>query len=267
MSEEIIYSNLKFQDSNKIENTQNLQNLGKKASVPSPLWRQSTLILTLLCLLLLIGLGTLGSVFYKTLKLERKKLNKLQNVKEELQRNVSLQLMDNVRSSEEIRNLSITLQIVATELCRELDRKKPGHKCKPCPKGWIWKEDSCHIQFPNYKTWQNAEILCSAHNASLLQVKNKKKLELIKSLELYNYWLGLSPSNNRNSKTLDDMIISSAWLKRNISDLNKKFCGFIYGSYVDYTYCSDKKYTVCEKMANSVNIESVLMSKVPDGRM
>uniref|UniRef100_A0A8D2AR57 C-type lectin domain family 12 member A n=1 Tax=Sciurus vulgaris TaxID=55149 RepID=A0A8D2AR57_SCIVU len=222
MSEEIIYSNLKFQDSNKIENTQNLQNLGKKV--------------------------------YKTLKLERKKLNKLQNVKEELQRNVSLQLMDNVRSSEEIRNLSITLQIVATELCRELDRKKPEHKCKPCPKGWIWNEDICHIWFSDSKTWQNAEILCSAHNASLLQVKNKKKLELIKSLKLYNYWLGLSPSNNMNFKTLDDMITSSAWLKRNISDLNEKFCGFIHGSYVYYTYCSAKKYTFCEKMANSVNI-------------
>ncbi|XP_015362793.1 C-type lectin domain family 12 member A [Marmota marmota marmota] len=269
MSEEITYANLKFQDSNKTENTQDLQKFGEKApSVPSPLWRQSALILTLLCLLLLIGLGALGGIFYKTLKLEMEKLNKLQNIKEELQRNVSLQLMDNNRSSENIRNLSITLQIVATKLCRELYRKEPEHKCKPCPKGWIWYGDSCYIRLKHFETWQNSEIFCSAQNASLLQVRNKKKSEFIKSLQLYDFWLGLSPGNyHMNGVRLDDMIASSAWFKNNISDLNNKYCGFIYNSYVYYAFCSFMKNFMCEKMANSVKTESILMSEDPDGRM
>uniref|UniRef100_A0A8C9QE54 C-type lectin domain family 12 member A n=1 Tax=Spermophilus dauricus TaxID=99837 RepID=A0A8C9QE54_SPEDA len=266
MSEEITYANLKFQDSNKTETTQDLQKLGEKApSVPSPLWRQSALILTLLCLLLLIGLGALGGVFYKTLKLEMEKLNKLQNIKEELQRNVSLQLMDNNRSSENIRNLSITLQIVATKLCRELYRKEPEHKCKPCPKEWIWYGDSCYIIFNHFETWQNSEIFCSAQNASLLQVRNKKILQSIKFFQLYDFWLGLSPGNYH--MCLDDIIASSAWFKSNISDLNNKNCGYIYGLYVYYVSCSSKKQVMCEKMANSVKIESILMSEDLDGRM
>uniref|UniRef100_I3MD58 C-type lectin domain family 12 member A n=1 Tax=Ictidomys tridecemlineatus TaxID=43179 RepID=I3MD58_ICTTR len=265
MSEEITYANLKFQDSNKTETTQDLQKLGEKApSVPSPLWRQSALILTLLCLLLLIGLGALGgfTIFYHlsllspffSTGLEMEKLNKLQNIKEELQRNVSLQLMDNNRSSENIRSLSITLQIVATKLCRELYRKEPEHKCKPCPKGWIWYGDSCYIILNHFETWQNSEIFCSARNASLLQVRNKKKsVRLPKSLSSAQTLCPLSPK---------------FWLfKSNISDLNNKNCGYIYGLYVYYVSCSSKKKVMCEKMANSVKIESILMSEDLDGRM
>ncbi|KAM5174981.1 C-type lectin domain family 12 member A [Callospermophilus lateralis] len=269
MSEEITYANLKFQDSNKTENTQDLQKFGEKVpSVPSPLWRQSALILTLLCLLLLIGLGAVGGVFYKTLKFEMEKLNKLQNIKEELQRNVSLQLMDNNRSSENIKSLSITLQIVATKLCRELYKKEPEHKCKPCPERWIWYGDSCYILFNHFETWQNSEIFCSAQNASLLQVRNKKTTEFIKSFQLYDFWLGVSPGNyHMNGERLDDVIASSAWFKSNINDLNNKNCGYIHRLHVYYAPCSYKKKIMCEKMANSVKIESILMSEDPDERM
>lgn len=55
------------------------------------------------------------------------KLNKLQNFKEELQRNVSLQLIHNMNSSKMIRDLSITLQEIATKLCHELYKREPGN--------------------------------------------------------------------------------------------------------------------------------------------
>ena len=56
-----------------------------------------------------------------------RKLNKLQNFKEELQRNISLQLMSNMNSSKMIRNLSVTLQVTATKLCHELYKREPGN--------------------------------------------------------------------------------------------------------------------------------------------
>lgn len=56
-----------------------------------------------------------------------KKLKELQNSREKLERNVSLQLMHNMNSSEKIRNLSITLQDIATKLCYELYRKERGN--------------------------------------------------------------------------------------------------------------------------------------------
>ena len=63
----------------------------------------------------------------KTLKTGMEKLNKLQNFKEELQRNLSLQLMQNTNSSQKIRNLSIKLEEIATKLCRELYTKNKGN--------------------------------------------------------------------------------------------------------------------------------------------
>lgn len=55
------------------------------------------------------------------------RLNELQNFTEELQRNVSLQLVHNMDSSKKIRDLSVTLQKIAIKLCHELYSKEPGN--------------------------------------------------------------------------------------------------------------------------------------------
>ncbi|KAL2776859.1 C-type lectin domain family 12 member A isoform 1, partial [Daubentonia madagascariensis] len=211
MSEEVTYADLKFQDSSTTQNTQELDKFGNKAPpTPSHVWRPTVLSLTLLCLLLLIGLGVLGSQFYITLKIEMEKLDKLQNISEELQRNVSLQLMNNISSSNKIRNLSITLQKIATKLCYELYRKKPEHKCKPCPERWMWLEDSCYLLYNKAQTWQKSKMTCAAQNASLLKINSKSELDFIKSQRLYNYWLGLSPNKDSIYSELDDIFNSSA---------------------------------------------------------
>ena len=75
----------------------------------------------------IISLFFLKSEVHITLKTGMEKLNNLQNVKEELQRNMSLQLMQNTNSSQKIRNLSIKLEEIATKLCRELYIKHRGN--------------------------------------------------------------------------------------------------------------------------------------------
>ncbi|KAM5334889.1 C-type lectin domain family 12 member A-like isoform 2-T2 [Glossophaga mutica] len=238
MSEEVTYADLKFQDSSKTEHMQKFDQVGIKVHLTS--------------------------------KREMGKLKQLQNFKEELQKNVSLQLMYNTDICKKIRNISTTLQELATKLCYELYRKEPEHKCKPCPKEWMWHEDSCYKLFKNYDTWQKSGMTCSAHNASLLKIKNKSILEFIKSQDLHNYWLGLSPKKvHTRYKTLDETFISSDWFTRNTSDLNDRmYCGFITNiKYVYYTSCTSQKYTVCEKLANPVKVESTLMTEEPDGRM
>ncbi|XP_014706421.1 C-type lectin domain family 12 member A isoform X1 [Equus asinus] len=275
MSEEVTYADLKFHDSSKTENIQEFDQLGIKVlpstapPAPSRAWRQRVVALTLLCLLLLTGLGVLGSMFYITLKTEVGKLNELQNFKEDLQRNISIQLMHNMNNSEKIRNLSITLQEIATKLCHELYRNNQEHKCKPCPKQWIWHEDSCYVLLEGYKAWQKSEKICSSHNASLLKIKNKSVLEFIKSRSLRNHWLGLSPRKDYTPyKLLDETIISSDWFRSNTNDLsNGKYCGYIHDLYVYYDECTSLKNAVCEKLANPVKIESTLMKEVPDGGM
>lgn len=269
MSEDITYASLKLPESRKTENIQELDRSGTKAlPASSRIWRQTTLILTLICLLLLIGLGILGSVLYTTWKIETGKLNKLQNVKEELQRNISIQLITNMNKSENIRNLSITLQNLATKLCRELNREEPGHKCKPCPNGWMWYKNNCYLLSEMYQTWKESEISCSAQNASLLKIKESTTLEFVKSKNLYSYWLGLPPEKDRrNSEEVDKIIVSSARIMRNVNDINKMYCGYIYRSMVVYNHCTTKYYSACEKKANPVNVESVVMSEDPVRRI
>ncbi|KAM6162672.1 C-type lectin domain family 12 member A [Erethizon dorsatum] len=284
MSEEVTYAHLKLPESRKTENIQKLDRFGTKgfcsgspflvsldiflsllillSTAPpasSHVWRQTALTLTLICLLLLIGLGILGSIFYTTLKTETEKLNKLQNAKEELQRNISLQLITNINKSENIRNLSISLQNLATKLCRELNRKVTGHKCKPCPKNWMWYKNNCYFLSEMSQTWQDSEISCSSLNASLLQIKERSTLEFVKSRRLYYYWLGLSPKQeDQYSEEVDENIISSARLERNMNDINKMYCGYIYGTRVSYTRCTQKYNIACEKKANPVKAESMV---------
>ncbi|XP_062051190.1 C-type lectin domain family 12 member A [Lepus europaeus] len=270
MSEEVTYADLKFQDSTKTENTKRLDKFGKKVPpVPSRVWRQTTWTLSLLCLLLLVGLVVLGIMFYLTLKIEMGKLNKLQNIEEELQRNVSVQLLNNRNSSEKIRSLSIALQNVATQLCRELCRKDPEHKCKPCPESWIWHKDRCYLLSDYYLTWQESDMFCSAQNASLLTMRSESELEFIKSKNLFDYWLGLFPrKDNKLPEKIENLVFPSARFIRNTGDLKNMYCGYIYQTYVYYTSCRARKKFLCQKMANpSLNIESILTSDFPDGGM
>ncbi|XP_047597279.1 C-type lectin domain family 12 member A isoform X1 [Lutra lutra] len=290
MSEEITYADLKFQESGKKENIHEFDGVGIKDTerssdlskvsrdkqiqhsspappAPSHGWRQRALALTLLCLLLLVGLGVLGSIFYTTLKIETGKLNKMQNFKEELQKNVSLQLIHNKNSSKMIRDLSITLQEIATKLCHELYKREPEHKCKPCPKAWMWHEDSCYRLSDHYETWQKSVVFCSAQNASLLTIKNKSVLEFIKSKKLRRYWLGLPNGEYQDYQNLDETIISSNWLTQRRNDINDRmFCGYIDTQYVYYGDCTFKLKFICEKLANPVEVKSTLLSEIPDGK-
>ncbi|XP_006141633.1 C-type lectin domain family 12 member A [Tupaia chinensis] len=267
MSEEVTYADLKFQNSSERENIQVFYKLEEKAPpAPSYVWRQRALCLTLLCLLLLTALGVLASMFYVTLKIEMEKTNELQNVKEELQSNISLHLMNITDSSQKIRNLSITLQNIATRLCYELYKKEPEHKCKPCPKNWRWHKDMCYSLSSELQTWQESEVICSGQNASLLTIKDKSVLDFIKSLSSYHYWLGLSPKKDYTYvKNLGEIINSSDWFIGNTDHSNKKFCGYIYGMNVYYAYCMGRKGYICEKMADSVKTESTLTNEVEDG--
>ncbi|XP_007935419.1 C-type lectin domain family 12 member A-like [Orycteropus afer afer] len=269
MSGEVTYADLNFQYSSKRENIQESDNLEKKApSAPSQIWRQMALALTLLCLLLLIGLGILGNIYYRTSKTEMEKLNKLQNIKEDLQRNISLQHMSIMNISKDRMTLAITLQNMATELCRELIKSEKEHKCKPCPEKWMWHENTCYGLSDDTETWQNSGRMCSAQNASLLKIKSKSVLNFVKSqLPYLEYWVGLSPQKKAYYKNLDDSIFSTDWYTGNTEHLNDgMYCGYILQTYVYYRYCTEKRRFVCEKLANSVKIESTLMVKVPQGR-
>ncbi|XP_037371212.1 C-type lectin domain family 12 member A-like isoform X2 [Talpa occidentalis] len=262
MYEEVMHAYLKFQDSSKTENGKS----GIKVpAAPPRTWQCRVVALALLCLLLLVGLGILG--IYGTFNNQMGKVNKLQSFKEELQQNLSLQLIENMNSSGKIRNLSITLQKMATKLCHQLYEKDSGHKCKPCPKDWLWHEDSCYLLSQERKDWQSSEQECHNLNASLLKIKNKSVLDFIKSWHYTSFWLGLSPRKNyENSKTIEEIIFSSDWLINGTYDFSgKMYCGYGYSTnYLYFRPCTQQGNFVCEKLADQVEIEYTLVSEETD---
>ncbi|XP_042525229.1 C-type lectin domain family 12 member A-like [Dipodomys spectabilis] len=249
--EEIIYADLNFQNSGKTEKIQELDPVETKAPpVSSHVCVGAALGLTLLSLLLLfIGLGILGGLIYKK-----------QNVQEERQTNVFLQQVDNFNCSEKIQNVSIALQTLATRLCRELQEKEPGHKCKPCPPNWLWHANRCYLPYHIYTTWQNSKRSCADRNASLLKINNKDTLEFVKSRQLFHYWLGASPRHYQtNSMTVDQSAASSIWLKNKPSAFNGMYCAYMTSDMrIAYDNCLASRYAMCEKMAGPVRVESVL---------
>ncbi|XP_069867913.1 C-type lectin domain family 12 member A-like [Dipodomys merriami] len=259
MSEEVTSASLTFHDSRKREKIPEFDNMETKANraAPSHVWVRAALRWTLLLLLLL----------FIVLRIYWIMIQKQQNVQEELQRNMSLHQMGNVNSSEKIQNLnekiqhqSITLQTLATRLCRKLQEKEPGHKCKPCPQDWKWHTNRCYLLHHNYTTWQKSEQFCADHNASLVKINNKVALEFVKSQQLYSYWLGASPrQDSKYSMTVDESVASSIWLKNKPSALNGMYCAY-RAPYmrIYYDNCLVHRYAICEKMAGPVWVESVL---------
>ncbi|XP_069867723.1 C-type lectin domain family 12 member A-like [Dipodomys merriami] len=175
--------------------------------------------------------------------------------------------MGNVNSSEKIQNLnekiqnlSITVQTLATRLCQELQKKEPGHKCKPCPPEWLWHANRCYLLYYIYDTWQKSEQFCADLNASLLKINNNDTLEFVKSIQLFGYWLGASPRYYQtNSMTVDQSVASSIWLKNKPSALNGMYCAYMTENRrIAYDDCSLKSSSLCEKMAGAVRVESML---------
>uniref|UniRef100_A0A2K6FMH3 C-type lectin domain-containing protein n=1 Tax=Propithecus coquereli TaxID=379532 RepID=A0A2K6FMH3_PROCO len=199
MSEEVTYADLKFQDSSKTENIQELDKFGNKGKI------------------LMSDIGIIRFEF----------------------------LIDLSIFNQRYPNKMIIKGFVKTLF---------KHKCKPCPKRWMWHEDSCYLLCNDTQPWQESKMACAAQNASLLKINNKSTLDFIKSQRLYDYWLGLSPRKDYvySYYELDKIFNSSDWEIRNTTDLNERYCGYLRGIYVDYDDCVKGKKMICEKMANPV---------------
>lgn len=113
-----------------------------------------------------------------TSKREMEKFKTLHNFKEELQRNISLLLMDNMNSSKKISNLSITLQEIATKLCYELYRKEPGNLIffsKLFARQWTKPTSHLRISLSEINTWgKELNVVDKRLNISM-QLEDKQK--------------------------------------------------------------------------------------------
>uniref|UniRef100_A0A6I8NUI4 C-type lectin domain-containing protein n=1 Tax=Ornithorhynchus anatinus TaxID=9258 RepID=A0A6I8NUI4_ORNAN len=257
MASEVTYADLKFQDSFKAQRIQEFDNIQEiEHPALSPVWRCSALGLLILCLLLLIGLASLGILFFQAKKTNTEQLNGLE-------KNLSLQLetIANISKEKEMiqSNLTDALQEMATKLCRELSSSKPKsqiyHACKPCPKDWDWHENSCYSLERKQQTWEDSSKACNNRNSSLVKIDSKEEWSFISSFQNYQYiWVGLSRSpSSWQWKWEDGSALSPDLISFSSKDTTVgKMCATTCDNVFHSSLCTNNRYYICEKPAGLV---------------
>ncbi|ELK17074.1 C-type lectin domain family 1 member B [Pteropus alecto] len=232
MSDEVTYADLKFQDcSSKIKSIQEFDQVEIKAPpAPPHVWHRRTLALTLLCLLQLIGLGVLGSIYnHEVPELE----------------------LDGVAENGTGRAESIA-EVAENKAVRD-------HKCSPCDTNWRYYGDSCYGFFRHNLTWEESKQYCTNINATLLKIASQNILEYIKSRTGLIRWVGLSRQNSNEIWTWEDgsvppqdMFALSGNGRENMN------CAYFHNGKIYPTFCKNKHYLMCERKAGMAKVDELL---------
>ncbi|KAF6118027.1 C-type lectin domain family 12 member B [Phyllostomus discolor] len=272
MSEEVTYATLTFQDSLGAGNRNNLRKRGYPAS--SPTWRWAALSLLTLCLLLLLGLVTLGIMFLQTsneINSDSEKLSQLQETIHQRQDNLSQQLgnyrnfsMEEEFLKSQISSLLEKQEQMAIKLCQELVIRTSDHKCNPCPKMWQWHRNSCYYFATNEeKTWANSRKHCMDKNSTLVKIDSSEEKDFLKMQPLPKFpffWLGLSWDPSGRSWLWEDGSDPSPSLfsTKEYAQINgSKGCAYFQNGNIYTSRCSAEISWICEKTAALVKIEDL----------
>ncbi|XP_016077254.1 PREDICTED: C-type lectin domain family 12 member B [Miniopterus natalensis] len=274
MSEEVTYATLSFQDSVGVRNNRDKNNLRKKGyPAPSHTWRWAALTLLTLCLLLLIGLATLGIMFLQTSNetgSDSEKLSELQKTIHQEQDNLPQQPSNyrNFPTEEELLKSQVSDLLkkqrqMATKLCQELVIHTSDHKCNPCPKMWQWHQNSCYYFATNEKTWTNSRKNCMDKNSTLVKIDSLGKKDFLKSQPLPKssfFWLGLSWDPTSRSWLWEDGSAPSPSLfsTKEYAQFNgSQGCAYFQKGNTYTSRCSAEISWICEKTAELVKIEDL----------
>uniref|UniRef100_A0A8C6QLH1 C-type lectin domain family 12, member B n=2 Tax=Nannospalax galili TaxID=1026970 RepID=A0A8C6QLH1_NANGA len=273
-SDQVTYATLMFQDSTGARHNQNGENLRKRGHpVASPIWRTVAVSLLTLCLILLMGLVTLGIMFlqmYNDINSDSENLNQLQKVIHQRQDNLSQQLKNSKKIStdddlqSQISKLLQKQGQMATKLCKELLIHTSDHKCNPCPKSWQWHENSCYYFTINEeKTWRDSRKDCADRNATMVKIDSIREKDFLQSQLLPTFsffWLGLSwNQSDRNWLWEDGSVLSPSLLSNKERDqmTGSAGCADFERGNIYISHCSAEISWICEKTASLVKTEDL----------
>ncbi|XP_003410868.3 C-type lectin domain family 12 member B isoform X1 [Loxodonta africana] len=275
MSEEVTYATLTFQNSAETGNNRNQNNRRKRGyPAPSSIWRQASLSLLTLCLILLIGLVTLGILYLQAsneINSDSEKLSRLQKTVHQKQDNSSQQLgnygnfsMEEDFLKSQISNLLKKQGQMAIKLCQQLIIHNSDHECNPCPKMWQWYQNSCYYFTTNEeKTWINSRKDCMDKNSTLLKIDSLEEKDFLKSQPLPKlsfFWLGLSWDPFGRSWLWEDGSTPSASIfsTKELTQFNgSKGCAYFQKGNIYISRCSAEISWICEKTAALVKTEDL----------
>uniref|UniRef100_A0A8B9EUY4 C-type lectin domain-containing protein n=1 Tax=Amazona collaria TaxID=241587 RepID=A0A8B9EUY4_9PSIT len=232
---EVTYANLRFENNHELHNITETKDTKEKGSPTSfrSCW-PAVLILLILCLTLLTALVTLAVLFFQIPKDYRTQLRDLNMTKNELHA-----------------NFSNMLQAIGNQLCLEgeTNLKNNGQNCVLCPINWNWKGgDTCYYHSVEKKSWEQSLQFCSSQNSTLLLIKQKEKLELVKENTGVEYWLGLRFKQSiwywADGTTLTEQ--QKSWVK---PKSYSQGCGSVYYTTIYFKSCKEELHYICEKPA------------------
>ncbi|XP_055250369.1 C-type lectin domain family 12 member B isoform X2 [Moschus berezovskii] len=253
MSEDVTYATLTFQDSVAAGNNQDRNNLKKRGyPAPSSIWRQAALGLLTLCLMLLIGLVTLGIMFLQMsseIKSDSDKLTQLQKIIHQQQDNLSQQLS-------EYRNFTVKEEFLKSQISSLL--KRQGQMAiKLC------QELIIHTSVNEEKTWPNSRKNCMDKNSTLMKIDSLEEKDFLRSQPLTKFpffWLGLSWDPSVRSWLWEDSSRPSPSLfsANEYAQINEsKGCAYFQNGNIYISRCSAEISWICEKTAALVKIEDL----------
>ncbi|XP_051010564.1 C-type lectin domain family 12 member B [Acomys russatus] len=274
MSDEVTYATLMLQDSARMRSREDGNNLGKDGHpAQSSIWRGAALSLITLCLMLVMGLVTLGMMFLQMSNdthSDSGKLSQLQKISHPQQEILS----DPVNSSREgCTEKALQSQIsallerqgqMANKLCKEFLTHTSEHKCNPCPKTWQWHGNSCYYFTINKeKSWWDSRKDCTDKNATLVKIDSIEErdfLQLQQTLTFSFFWLGLSWDSTSKSWLWEDGSFLSPALfsdKEHAKFNGSRGCAYFERGNIYISRCSAEISWICEKTASLVKIEDL----------
>ncbi|XP_055467510.1 C-type lectin domain family 12 member B [Psammomys obesus] len=275
MSDKVAYATLTLQDSARGRSNQDGNHLRKEGHpAQTPIWRGAALSLLTICLVLVMGLVTLGTMFLQMsndINSDSEKLSQLQKIIHPQQDNLSEPLNSSRKGlTEESLQSQISALLerqrqMAIKLCKEFLIHTSDHKRNPCPKAWQWHGNSCyHFTINEEKSWSDSRKDCTSKNATLVKIDSIKERDFLESqpsLTFSFFWLGLSWNSAGRNWLWEDGSFPCPTLfsdKEHAKFNGSKGCAYFERGNIYISRCSAEISWICEKTAFLEKIEDLV---------
>ncbi|KAM6216269.1 C-type lectin domain family 1 member B [Rhynchocyon petersi] len=200
------------------------------------LWRVMALVLLILCIGMVVGLVFLGIM--------------------------PLTQPNHSQAEKEMATQKLSASHICQDLIQLVEEETKhvfDHKCNPCEKNWRYYGNSCYGFFKQNLTWEDGKQYCRKRNATLLKIASKNILKYMKSRTSLIRWIGLSRQNENGIWMWEDGSVSSKNLFEVVGDGSENMkCAYFHNGKIYSSFCTDKRFLICEKIAGMVDIESFI---------
>ncbi|XP_069837916.1 natural killer cells antigen CD94-like [Dendropsophus ebraccatus] len=230
MGEEIIYANLRFEDSSHESTSHSLEKNTKVASsehtINNKQCRQTKKVYIILGILVCVLLLALLAVTILLLQASER-----QNY-----------------YRGRVESISKTLENVKNDLCVK-NKGEQKDSCLLCPMNWVLIQKKCYFMPDQMLSWQESQRFCLSQNSSLFMPKTFKEMEYMicnfRKWITSRLWLGLTCSLKSNERW---MWLDNTTYSTYISQCRELKCASFDYNPLLFTPCGSQLKLICERL-------------------